>query len=305
MAVETQIYAVVVNYNGASVTRACVDSLREANGVSVQVVIADNASAEEDVAELRVAYGSADDVEIVRLPRNGHFAAGVNAGARRALERGATHLLILNNDTVVEPDCVARLVGACQRVPRAGLFGPALLDLGDRHPLSLGERYSTWSLAVPRTLLKVRSPGTGAPYPVGGVMGSAVFLTRECFEDVGEYDEGLRVYYEEVDYCLRARAAGYEPHIVPRAVVLHDGLRGFTAGITPYAAYFKCRNMLKVLRRHGRPLDWLAFLPVYVGLVAASAGLYALRGEGAVVRAMVDGVRDGVRGDDDDPGPRR
>lgn len=293
---EVRVFAVVVNYNGAAVTRACVDSLRTGSGPRVRVVIADNASEEADVAELEAAYGGDDDVELVRVPENRHFAGGVNAGTARALERGATHVFVLNNDTVIEPDCVAQLLEAFEDDPGAGLIGPALLDLTDRHPLSLGERYDTWSLAVPRTLLKVRSSGDGRPYRVGGIMGSALLVSRECFERVGPYDESVLVYYEEVDFCLRARAAGFRPTIAPRAVVLHDGLRGFTAGITPYAAYLKCRNQLWLMRKHAGLFAWLAFVPVYAGLVTCSAAIYALRGQWNVVKSMFEGTRDGVRG---------
>lgn len=294
-----QVYAVVVNYNGAAVTRVCVDSLRKGAGPAVHVVIADNASEPEDVAELERLYGDADDVEIVRVPENRHFAGGVNAGTARALERGATHVFVLNNDTVIEPDCVERLLAASDAHPNAGIVGPVLLDLGDRHPLSLGERYSTWSLAIPRTLLKVRSTGDGTPYRVGGVMGSALLITRECFERVGPYDESVLVYYEEVDFALRARACGFEPIIEPGAVVLHDGLRGFTAGITPYAAYLKCRNQLWLMRKHAGAAAWMAFVPVYAGLVTCSALIYAARGKWDVVRSMAEGTRDGVRGGED------
>ena len=290
------VCAVVVNFNGAAVTRACVDSLRRSQGHKVHVVIADNASEPADVGALEAAYQDANDVEIVRLPENRHFAGGVNAGAARALELGATHIFILNNDTVIEPECVGRLLESSADMPEAGLLGPALLDLGDRHPLSLGERYSAWSLAVPRTLLKVRSVGKGQPYRVGGIMGSAIFVSRECFESVGPYDESVLVYYEEVDFCLRARALGYQPVIDPKAVVLHDGMRGFTSGITPYAAYLKCRNQLWVMRKHARLTDWLLFAPVYAGLVTCSAILYAARGNWGVVRSMATGTRDGIRG---------
>lgn len=290
------VCAVVVNYNGADVTRVCVDSLRSGEGPRVHVVIADNASDAADVEALEVAYGEADDVEIVRVPENRHFAGGVNAGAVRALEIGATHIFILNNDTVIERDCVARLVATCDAHPEAGLVGPALLDLGDRRPLSLGERYSVWSMAFPRTLLKVRSTGDGTPYAVGGIMGSALIVSRECFERVGAYDESVLVYYEEVDFCLRARALGYQPMIDPNAVVLHDGMRGFTAGITPYAAYLKCRNQLWLMRKHGRVLDWLLFVPIYAGLIVGSAAIYALRAKWDVVRSIGEGTRDGIRG---------
>ncbi len=300
---EPRVCAVVVNYNGAPVTRVCVDSLRRGAGPRVHVVIADNASDASDLAELDEAYGGAEDVEILRLAENRHFAAGVNAGAVRALEWGATHIFILNNDTVIESDCVERLVKATEDFPGAGVIGPSLLDLGDRRPLSLGERYSAWSLAVPRTLLKVRSIGDGSPYRVGGIMGSAIFVTRECFESVGPYDENVLVYYEEVDFCLRARVRGFRPMIEPKAVVLHDGMRGFTAGITPYAAYLKCRNQLWLMRKHASAVAWLAFAPVYAALVVTSAAIYACRGSWDVVRAMGAGTRDGIRGGDADATP--
>lgn len=293
------VYAVVVNYNGAEVTKVCVDSLLAGTGPRVHVIIADNASEEADVARLEQLYGDREDVEVVRVPENRHFAGGVNAGAVRALEAGAEYVFVLNNDTVIEPDCVRRLVSASREHPRAGIVGPSLLDLTDRHPLSLGERYSAWSLAVPRTLLKVRSVGDGRPYRVGGVMGSALLITRECLEQVGPYDESVLVYYEEVDFCLRARARGFQPIIEPNAVVLHDGLRGFTGGITPYAAYLKCRNQLWLMRKHAGYADWFAFGPVYLGLVLTSALIYSARGKWDVVRSMFEGTRDGIRGGDE------
>jgi GT2 family glycosyltransferase len=257
--------------------------------------VVDNASRDDERAALVAAYGAAPDVELVLLDDNRHFAGGVNAGARRALARGATHLLFLNNDTTLAPDCARLLVEAACADPGAGIVGPALLDLPPPHrALSLGERYAAWSLAVPRTLLKVRSPGDGTPYPVGGIMGSAILVTRDCFLRVGPYSEDLLVYYEEVDYCLRARAAGYRPLLVPRAIVLHDGMRGFTAGLQPYAAHLKCRNQLLLLRRHGSLLDWLAFVPIFAALVVVSSVIYAARGRRDVVAAMWRGVRDGV-----------
>jgi len=287
---------VVVTWNGGDVTRACGASLRASEGVAPRIVVVDNASRPEERAALEAEYGAAPDVDLVLLDDNRHFAGGVNAGARRAIEQGATHLLFLNNDTTLAPDCVRLLVEAADADPGAGVLGPALLDLAPPHrPLSLGERYAAWSLAVPRTLLKVRSRGDGTPYRVGGIMGSVILVTRDCFLRVGPYREDLLVYYEEVDYCLRARRLGYRPLLVPRAVALHDGMRGFTAGLQPYAARLKCRNQLLLLRAHGGVADWLAFAPVFLALVGASSVLYGLRGKGDVVAAMWRGVGEGIR----------
>lgn len=288
----TRVFAVVVNFNGAEVTHACVASLRASREVNLRILVVDNASNEVDRNCLQSDWGETRDVEVLYLPRNGHFAGGINAGALRALEEQASHLFFLNNDTVIEPDCIARLVRDAEQHPEAGLVGPALLDLGDRRPLSMGENYAPWSLAVPRSLLRVRTPGETS-YRVGGIMGSAILVTADCFLRLGPYREDLLVYYEEVDYCLRARAAGFQPRLVPDAVVLHDGMRGFTAGLQPYAARLKTRNQLRLALDHGGLGGFLIFLPFFLALVVASSVLYAFRGDGATVRALWSGVAEG------------
>ena len=100
-------------------------------------------------------------------------------------------------------------------------------------------------------------------------MGCALLVTRACFEAVGGFSDEIAVYYEDVDFCLAAREGGYGAVVEPRAVVQHDGLRGFASGLTPWAAY--------------------------LAMVGASAALYLLRGRGDVVRALGRGVRSGVR----------
>lgn len=290
------VAAIVVTHDGLDAVRACVASLRASRGVELRTIVVDNASRPENRAILEREFRGLPDVELILLPENRHFAGGVNAGAERAIAAGAGFLLVLNDDTEVEPDCVALLVDAAVRHPDAGLVGPALLDVRDRdRALSLGERYSTWSLAVPRSLLRVRDPGDGTPYRVGGIMGSAVLVTRECFLRTGPYREDLLVYYEEVDFCLRARRVGFRPLLVPSAIVRHDGMRGYASGLTPYAARLKTRNQVILVRDHGSLLDKVAFAPIFAALVGASAALYAARGESAVVRALRDGVIDGIR----------
>jgi GT2 family glycosyltransferase len=126
-------------------------------------------------------------------------------------------------------------------------------------------------------------------------MGCALLVTRRCFEAVGGFDEEIQVYYEDVDFCLAARARGFAPLMVPSAVLYHDGLRGFATGLTPWAAYLKARNPWLVVRRHGGALVWMAFVPSYLAMVAASAALYTLRGRLDVGRALARGAWAGYR----------
>jgi N-acetylglucosaminyl-diphospho-decaprenol L-rhamnosyltransferase len=142
-------------------------------------------------------------------------------------------------------------------------------------------------------LLRYEPHGDG-PYRVQGVMGCALLVTRACFEAVGGFATDIEVYYEDVDFCLGARAAGFAAVIEPRAVVAHDGLRGFAAGLTPWAAFLKARNPWLLVRRRGTWATWPVFVPTYAAMIGASALGYALRGRGDVVRALARGAAAGV-----------
>jgi len=290
------VAAVVVSWHGGTVTERCVASLRAQDAPPALIVVVDNDSGDAERARLTAAFAGMADVRLLLLDENRQFAGGLNAGGRAALAAGATHFLFLNNDTVLDVDALGWLRRTLDATPGAGIAGPRVLDLArPSHVLSAGERHELALLCVPRTLLKSRNP-PNAPYRVSGVMGCALLVTCACFEAVGGFPEDIEVYYEDVDFCLGARAAGFGAVIEPRAVVRHDGLRGFAAGLTPWAAFLKARNPWLLLRRRGRALDWLATVPMYGALVTSSALLYLLRGRADVARALGRGALAGIRG---------
>lgn len=288
--------AVVVTWEGGVATDRCVTSLLAQDRPPTEVVVVDNASSEAERQRLRDGIGTRAGVRLLLLDENRQFAGGLNAGARAAIAAGAEHVLLLNNDTVLDPDAFGLLVDALAATPGAGIAGPRVLDMAHpEHVISAGETHSLPLLCVPRTLLRYRRT-TDAPFAVSGVMGCALLVTRACFEATGGFSTEIEVYYEDVDFCLAARAAGYGAIIVPRAVVRHDGIRGFASGLTPWAAFLKARNPWLLVRRRGGLAAWLTFPPVYAAMIAASAGLYALRGRGDIARALGRGAIAGVRG---------
>jgi GT2 family glycosyltransferase len=287
--------AVVVSWEGGAVTDRCVASLLAQSTPPSLVIVVDNASSAAERARLTTALGERPGVRLLLLDENRQFAGGLNAGARAAFATGAERVLLLNNDTVLAPHALARLDAALDAAPGVGIAGPRVMDLARRgRELSAGERHVLPLLCVPRTLVRHRLQSV-TPYPVKGVMGCALLVTRACFEAVGGFDEDIGVYYEDVDFCVAARARSFGAVVEPHAVVYHDGLRGFAAGLTPWAAHLKARNPWLLLRRRGGAGSWLTFFPTYVALLAASAALYTLRGRRDVTRAMLAGARDGFR----------
>jgi hypothetical protein len=286
--------AVVVSWEGGATTARCVASLRAQDRPPSEIVVVDNASSEVERERLRRDLGAVPGVRLLLLDENRQFAGGLNAGARAAFAAGAERVLLLNNDTVLAPDALGRLEDAVSGPGGPGIAAPVLVDTNDAgRVISAGERVLLPLLCVPRTILRHRPRGD-APYTVTGVMGSALVVTRDCFEAVGGFAEEIEVYYEDVDFCLGARASGYRAVIVPTAVVSHDGMRGFAAGLTPWAAFLKARNPWLVVRRRGTPLTWLTFVPTYAALVLASAAIWLLRGRLDVVRALGRGAWAGL-----------
>jgi GT2 family glycosyltransferase len=287
--------AVVVTWEGGDATRRCVASLLAQRRPPASIVVVDNASGAGERTALATAWRDEPRVRVLLLDENRQFAGGMNAGAAPALADGATQLLFLNNDTVLDPDALGLLEDALDTAPGAGIAGPCVVDLADRaRVVSQGERHALATLCLPRTWLRYRRPRT-ASYPVEGVMGCALLVTRACFEAVGGFATDIEVYYEDVDFCLAAHAAGFGAVVEPRAIVAHDGIRGFASGLTPWAGFLKARNPWLLVRRRGSWAVWPVFVPTYAAMIAASALGYAVRGRFDVVRALARGAVAGAR----------
>ena len=181
------VTAVVVTWEGGAATRRCVASLLAQPVPPDEIVVVDNASSARERHALTDAFAAEPRVTLLLQDENRQFAGGLNAGAAHALRRGATRLLFLNNDTIVEPGALALLEAAIAATPAAGIVGPRVLDVGEPdRVISAGERHGLALLCLPRTLLRHRGP-LDRPYRVRGVMGCALLVTRECFEAVGGF----------------------------------------------------------------------------------------------------------------------
>jgi hypothetical protein len=308
--VQPLVGIVVPTWNRAADATHCLASLARLTYVRRRTFVVDNGSRPAERAALRTALagprhdpraggdaraphpGGDGNTTLLELPENRGFAAGVNAGLEAAFAVGCDAVLVVNDDAEVDAGLLEALLAAVAADPTVGIVAPRVLDAASGREVSRGERVRVPFLCLPRTWLRVRGDER-TPYRVSGVLGVAFLVTRVCVARIGTLAEPFFAYYEEVDYWLRARAAGVAIVVVPAVTVRHRGFRGFAGGFTPLAAYLKARNLPLVVRRHGSALDWLAFLPTYAALLAASVAGYALRpGGGAVIAALLRGVRD-------------
>ena len=280
------IEIVVVNYRTAALTIDCLASLAgEAAAMpELRVTIVDNDSGDgsaDAIAGAIVARGWCGWAALVRAPRNGGFAYGNNIALRAALARPSPPELfwLLNPDTRVMPGAARALAGFCARRPRAGIVGSALME-EDGVPWPFAFRFHTAAsefergaalgpvsrLLAERAVLRVMGD---EPAEVDWVSGASMVVRREVVETIGGLDESYFLYYEETDFCLRARRAGWACWYMPEAVVLHlagqsTGLTGARAQIRRVPGYWFASRRRYFEKNHGRAyaatadLVWLA-----------------------------------------------
>ena len=300
-----RVAVAVLCFQDARRTLECLHSIAlDAEG-GLRILVVDNGSTDQARAELAEGIEGRLDVETLFLDHNLGYAAANNVAMQHLFGEGAELVLLVNSDTLVRPGAIQALVRAARADGRAGPLGPRIADRSGEggRAESLGERYRPAFLWAPRSLVRVRAHRQ-QPYPVSGVTGAAIAVPRALYDRVGGFDESLFAYYEEVDFCLRARAAGFRPTVVPAAEIAHAGARGFAGGMTPLAAWLKARNLFLVGRRHTRGNSLVVFLTGAHLLVLASAFLYRLRGRGDIASAMLDGHRAAQRNESGPPPER-
>lgn len=238
---------ITVNYKTPDMTIECLESLApqvRAGSVSSEVVVVDNCSDDGSVEKIRGAIRErfSDFASLIAAPENGGFAYGNNLGIRPALESTAPpdYFFLLNPDTLARPGCLEEMVRFMDARPSAGIAGARIESQGGhvqhsafRFPTVIGELERGMSLGLLTRLLDrwVEVP----PIPTetsrtDWVSGAAMLIRRQVIESVGLMDERYFLYYEEVDFCLRAHRAGWSCWYVPKSIVIHRA--GASTGVS-------------------------------------------------------------------------
>lgn len=255
------VTVIVLNWNGLDVTLECLASLARLDHPVPEVVVVDNGSTDGSAEGVRAQFPKA---ALIETGENLGFAGGNNVGIRYALERGADHVLLLNNDTVVAPDFLRLLVQAIEADPAAGMAGPMIYFYDQPEVIwSAGgaidwQRGCTWMVG-----LDERDEGQyDAVREVDFVTGCALLARREAIEKAGMLDPRFFMYYEETEWCVRTARAGYKILHVPQAHIWHKIAPGAQAD-SPRVHYYMTRNRLLFLRAAGAGLRaWLHTLIV-------------------------------------------
>lgn len=238
-----ELATIIVNYRSSSLAADCLRSLAlEAPGL---VVVVDNASPDDSVQVLNDEIRNnqwSDWCHLIAAGHNGGYAAGNNVGLRWLQQANFSpdYFLFLNPDTTVRPGAIRALIQFMRDHPKVGIAGSRLEDLDGkpqrsafRFPGVLSELESALRLGFVTKILAgsmVAPPVRDTAHATDWVAGASMIVRKQVVEQIGFMDEGYFLYFEEVDYCLKARRAGWPCWYVPTSRVVH--LVGQSTGVT-------------------------------------------------------------------------
>jgi len=203
----------ILNRNGRQWLAPLYESLRRQEYPKLRVYLIDNASSDDSVALTLEQY---PEVNILRFSENIGYCMAYNRAMPHAFADGCEWVVWANNDLLLEPGCLRELARAATQSPDIGVAGPA---------------FYAWDCDEPNDYMRGNHPGAiepmqegcSAPIDVAWVEGSFLAVSAACVRDVGWLDPFLFFYWEEADFCRRARRKGWRVVLAPRAIARHYG----------------------------------------------------------------------------------
>jgi N-acetylglucosaminyl-diphospho-decaprenol L-rhamnosyltransferase len=282
-----KLLAVVINYRTAKLT---IEALRHLVAELSRIpdssaVVVDNASGDGSFELLREAVASegwADRVAVVASERNRGFAGGINFALEPAFAGcdPPDTVYLLNSDAFVAPGAVELLLAFLERNPEVGICGSYIHgtdatphETAFRFPTILSEfiaRVPLWPFTPLLRRFAVALPIPTRPQPVDWLAGASMMIRRSVLDSIGLFDEEFFLYYEETDFCLRARRAGFPTWYVPESRVAHVGSAstGIQDASRPRPGYWFESRRHYLRKHHGLLYLWLANVVWVVGFAA-------------------------------------
>jgi GT2 family glycosyltransferase len=287
-----QITVIVINWNLKAATIECLRSVERLDP-PCRIIVVDNGS--EDGSAECIA-GHFPQAELFALPANIGFAAACNRAISRALvDDGCQFVLLLNNDAVIHPNALWELVQAATQHPGAGILGPKVYS---SHRQDL-----IWYAGARRRRLVLAAADTGrgqldrgqfnALRAVDYVFGAAMLIRRSVFERIGLFDERFFLYLEDLDFCLRAQAAGFTLLFVPQACVWHTGSASTTNNVM-LRKYHLTKSTVHFLQKYTSLCLSLPVLGFWLLVAARTIIAELARGNTPAIRSYWLGLVNGL-----------
>jgi len=262
----SKVAIIILNWNGLEDTIECLGSLKKITYPNYDIILVDNASIDGSAQRLADEFPK---VMLIVNEENLGFAAGCNVGIKRAVQRNADYILLLNNDTLVKPDFLNRAVAFAEENPAVGLVGGKIYWHGEGKRLWDAGGEINWLKGVGERMGwgQVDEGQYDTPRLTTFVTACLMLIKKKVVLNVGLLPEEYFFGVEEWDYSVRVARAGYKLAYVPQLVIWHKIGGAHSSDLAPKWVYCHHRSRLLFMRQNA-PKAWY---PLWFGLMRAYA----------------------------------
>jgi GT2 family glycosyltransferase len=247
---DTSVYIIILNWNGWRDTVECVESCKKLSYPVFRILIVDNGSTDDSETKIRQHF---PDIEFLQTGANLGFAEGNNVGIRYALGQGASYVWLLNNDTIVDAESLVALVRLAENDMHVGMVGSKIVYHAAPKML-----WFAGAVLNPRNAHRPSHRGLGeadngqydTACETGYITGCSLLIRKEVIEAIGLLDDRLFLYFEDVDWSARTKAAGWKLMYCPESLVYHKVSISAGGAASPILLYYTSRNRLYFVKRN-------------------------------------------------------
>lgn len=295
---KPKVFIIILNWNGWRDTTDCVESLKKIDYSNYEVVIVDNGSTDESPQILPQKF---PEIKFIETGKNLGFAGGNNVGIKYVLEHDADYVLLLNNDTLVDQDFLKELVRVGESDQKIEILGPKIYFYDTETNKKTNKIWFAGG-----KINKILTKGTHINYgkidkndeipkTIDYITGCAMLIKRKVIEKIGLMNEDYFLYYEDADWCLRARKAKFKCVLVPKAKIWHKCSKSAIEGSPPYI-YYHSRNGLMLAKYNGSLFVQMGAYLQSLWILAKQIIKLAIPSKRIWARAVIRGIIDFYRG---------
>jgi GT2 family glycosyltransferase len=252
-----KVVIVILNWNGLLDTLECLRSIQKITYPNFRVLVIDNGSEGNDAEIIRMKFE--DFVCLIKIEKNIGFTGGANVGIRWALCNGAKYVLLLNNDTVVDPNFLTELVNVFQNDLQIGVVTPKIYYYGQPNRIySAGGRVNFWTGKTPIIGQGEIDEGQFDTIEEVDYVGM-IMMKEKTINTIGLFSQIYFTYYSDADWCVKAKKAGFKVVYAPKAIIWHKSHDLKTSGAKASVVYYAARNRFLFMKRNSNSLQFIFF----------------------------------------------
>jgi GT2 family glycosyltransferase len=284
---EPLVTIVIINWNGLKDTDQCLKSLAKVSYTNYKIIVIDNGSENQEAAKIKSQH---PDIVLIANSYNKGFAAACNQGIEKAIELAADYVLLLNNDTVAEEHFLQHLVKYAGNNSNV-ILSPKILYAGTSIVQNLGGRLIP--LIGGSINIGKGKPGANYTKPLSPdfLSGCAIFIPSQAIRQVGMLDPIYFAYYEDADWCYRAKSAGYRLVVLPESIIWHKHSRS-SKNAQEKKFYYISRNSIIFAKKNLHGLKKAVW--ILAAIVVAGMYTFIFKYNKSIRRARWNGVKQGL-----------